>query len=246
MRGCSITKELEIVRGVVEDYERLAGYHYRERKVGPFAGIFALRAKGHLARRSGVKTVGIIVYRMPSMGCELRNAVTGGVFAGFDRVTGLSLVNKNVRCISRVIIEPRFRGIGLASRLVRETMSEMDVAVVEAIAEMGTVNPFFEKAGMKGYTGKLPARCARMEEAFSVVGIEKERLSDTANVQRKLERLKGDEAAFIEREIRGFLEHYGKRRFMSAGLERTGFVLSKLARRPVYYIWFNPEKRLSA
>jgi len=124
VRGCSVCKELEVVRGGVEDYERLAGYHYRERKAGPFAGIFALRAKGHLARRSGVKTVGVIVYKMPSMSCELRNAATGGVFAGFDRVTGLSLVNKNVRCISRVIVEPRFRGIGLASRLVRETLAE--------------------------------------------------------------------------------------------------------------------------
>jgi len=246
VRGCSITKDLEVVRGELNDYERLAGFHYRERKAGPFAGIFALRAKGHLAGRSGVKTVGVIVYRMPSMSCELRNAATGGVFAGFDRVTGLSLVNKNVRCISRVIIEPRFRGIGLANWLVRETMAEMGVAVVEAIAEMGMVNPFFEKAGMRGYTGKRQKRCEQMLEAFSMVGIEKEELSDTANVQRKLERLEGDEAAFIECEIRGFLEHYGKRRFMSAGCERTGFVLSKLARRPVYYIWFNPEIRLSA
>ncbi len=246
MRSCSITKEIEVVRGELNDYERLAGFHYRERKAGPFAGIFALRAKGHLARRSGVKTMGVIVYRMPSMSCELRNAATGGAFAGFDRVTGLSLVNKNVRCISRVIIEPRFRGIGLASRLVRETMSEMGAAIVETIAEMGMVNPFFEKAGMRGYTGKRQKRCEQMLEAFSMVEIEKEELSDTANVQRKLEELEGNEAAFIEREIRDFLEHYGKRRFMSAGCEQTAFVLSKLARRPVYYIWFNPEIRLSA
>jgi hypothetical protein len=243
---CSVTKELEIVRGGVKDYERLARYHYRERKAGPFARIFALRAKGHMAKRSGVKTVGVIVYRMPSMGCELRNAATNGVFAGFDRVTGLLLVNKNVRCISRVIIEPRFRGIGLASRLVRETLTEMGVAIVEATAEMGMVNPFFEKAGMKAYTGKLSARCARIQEAFSVVGIENEELSDTANVQRKLKQLEGDEAVFIECEIKNFLEHYGKRRFMPAGYERTAFILSKLARRAVYYVWFNPEIRLSA
>ncbi len=193
-----------------------------------------------------MKTVGVIVYRMPGMSCELRNAATGGVFAGFDRVTGLSLVNKNVRCISRVIIEPRFRGIGLASQLVRETLVETGVAVVEAIAEMGMVNPFFEKAGMKAYTGKLPARCARMVEALSVVGIEKEELGDTTQVQRKLEELEGDEAAFIECEIKGFLEHYGKRRFMPAGRERTRFVLSRLSRRPVYYIWFNQDIKLSA
>jgi hypothetical protein len=40
-----------------------------------------------------------------------------------------------------------------------------------------------------------------------------------------------------------FLQAYGKRREMRAGIERTRYVLSKLTGRPVYYIWFNPEKQ---
>jgi predicted GNAT family N-acyltransferase len=62
--------------------------------------------------------------------------------------TRLSLINKNVVCITRVIIDPRFRGLGLASRLVRETMGQMGRPIVESAAVMGHVNPFFEKAGM--------------------------------------------------------------------------------------------------
>ena len=241
MRGCSVTKHLEIVRGKLDDYKALCCYHYRDSKLGPFAAIFSLMADGYLSRRSGTKVVGVIVYTMPSAGLELRNIATDNFFAGLGRGTVLSLINKNIRCISRVIIEPRFRGLGLASRLVRETMPKMDVPIIEAMAVMGAVNPFFEKAGMKAYTAKIPVRCVQMVEAFSLVGIEKEELIDAEVVQERLGRLKVHFAEFIEVQIKNFLSSYGRRRDMGGGMERTRYVLSKLTARPVYYIWFDPK-----
>ena len=246
MVGCSVDRELRVVRGGVADYERLGGFHYRGGGLGPFAAIFALRAERSLARRAGVKAVGVVVYTMPSVGCELRNAATGDFFSGFDKVTRLSLINKNIRCISRVVIEPRFRGLGLASLLVRETMPRLGVAIVEAMAVMGEVNPFFERAGMQAYTGSRPERCVHMVEAFSMVGIEQEDLADGERVQEVLERLGGGEAEFIEGQMRSFLGSYGRRRGMPRGLERTRYVLGKLTLRPVYYIWFNPKMAFSA
>jgi len=238
MRSCSVTKKIEIVRGDLDDYRRLAHFHYRDSTLGPYVGIFAMRF--------GRETVGVIVYSMPSIGLELRNAATDNLFAGFDRSTRLALVNRNIRCISRVVVEPRFRGLGLASRLVRETMPEMDVPIIEAMAVMGLVNPFFEKAGMTAYEAPMPARCVQFIEALSMVGVEEEQLMDAEKVQRKIERLRQPEAEFIELQISRFLQSYGKRRNMSAGLERTRYVLSKLTYRPVYYIWFNTEMGISA
>ena len=233
MRDCSVCKKIQIVPGKVDDYKELAHYHYRDSRLGPYAAIFAL--KGDFGR-----TVGVIVYTMPRPALELRNIATDNMFAGFDRSTQLALVNKNIRCISRVIIEPRFRSLGLASRLVRQTMSQMHVPIIEAMAVMGLVNPFFERAGMKGFTAKMPARCAQLIEAFSMVGIEKQKLIDAQKVQRKLDRLPAPDAEFIELQIKRFLQSYGKRRNMPAGLERTRYILTKLTERPVYYIWFNP------
>ncbi len=244
MRSCSITKKLKVVPGELEDYKRLARFHYRDSRIGPFAAIFAIRPTKSLLDSSDITTVGVVVYTMPSAGLELRNIATGNFFAGFDKATRLSLVNKNIRCISRVIVEPRFRGLGLASRLVRETMAEMNVPVVEALAVMGLVNPFFEKAGMTAYKAPMPERCVRFAEALSTVGIEEAELINAQRIQRKLEQLHRSKGEFIELEIRYFLQSYGKRRYMSAGLERTRFVLSKLTFRPVYYIWFNPKYRV--
>ncbi len=238
---CSVTKKLQIVPGTFDDYRRLAHYHYRDSSLGPLAGIFALKPVSPLSGLSCRDTVGVIVYTMPAAGLELRNAATGNFFAGLDRSTQLALINKNIRCISRVIIEPRFRGLGLAIRLVRETMPRMNVPIIEAMAVMGMVNPFFEKAGMKPYAAPLHERCVELVEAFSAVGIEENELLDAELVQRKFDALLPPGSGFIEGSTSGrFLQSYGKRRNMPPGMERTRYILSKLTERPIYYIWFNP------
>jgi hypothetical protein len=191
-----------------------------------------------------IDTIGVIAYRMPSPGLELRNVATGSLFAGLDNATRMAAINKNIRCISRVIIEPRFRGLGLAGRLARETMPKVNVPVIEAMAVMGLVNPFFERAGMTPFTAKVPARCVQLAEALSMVGIEQQKLIDPRKVQRKLDKLSKNKAEFIEGQIVRFLDSYGERRNIPPGLERTRFVLSKLTERPVYYIWFNPKLKL--
>jgi len=237
MQICSVCKRLRIVPGDINDYKALAHYHYRDSRLGPFANIFAL--KDDLS-----KTIGVIVYAMPRPALELRNIATNNMFTGFDRSTQLALVNKNIRCIARVIIEPRFCGLGLASRLVRDTMPQMQMPIIEAMAVMGLVNPFFEKAGMTAYIAKLPARCVQFVEALSLVGIEQTEFIDENRVHCKIKQLRWQKANLIERQIQLFLQSYGRRRNMQPGLERTRFVLSHLMERPVYYIWFNPNLML--
>lgn len=244
-RSCSITKKIQIIPGCCEDYRKLSAYHYRDSQLGPFAAIFTMKPNKALAAQLDTTVIGVIVYTMPSPGLELRSMATGNLFAGLDRGTQLALTNRNIRCISRVIIEPRFRGLGLASRLVSETLAQVEVPIVEAMAVMGLVNPFFEKAGMTAYTAKMPERCVRLIEALSMVGIEKQQLIDPKKVQQIMVRLRSEQAEFIELEIQNFLQSYGRRRNMKAGTERTRFVLSKLTERPVYYIWFNPQMTIS-
>jgi len=244
MPSCSVCKGMEIVPGGMADYKKLAGYHYRGDRFGPFAAIFALRPSGRIAWRADTDTVGVIVYTMPPPQLELRNVATGGFAAGLDTQTQLALVNKNIRRIARVIIEPRFRGIGLAARLVRETMPRMNVPVIEALAVMGLVNPFFAKAGMQQYAAKTPARCIRLIEALSFIGIEDSDLIHPRRAHDKITRLDAERGRFIDLEIGLFLQSYGSRRRMKPGPNRTKYALSRLTERPVYYIWFNPQMEI--
>jgi hypothetical protein len=247
MEACTITLNLKIVPGTRADYESLSHYHYREPNMGPYAAIFALKGKFRTATK--LETVGVIVYSMPTAGAQMRDVATGGIFAGLDKSTRLKLINKNIRTISRVIIEPRFRSLGLAVRLVRETMPIVDVPFVEALAVMGRANPFFEKAGMTRYDAPPSANCVRLIEAFSTVGIDEQDLIDPGIIQRELDKLRtegrGQKADFVEEEMTRFLQSYGQRRLMQPGSERTRFILSKLTDRPVYYLWRNPDLVLS-
>jgi hypothetical protein len=245
MHRCSVCKKLNIVVGCMDDYKWLSHYHYRDSRLGPFTNIFAMKSRTRLPGLLSDEPVGVIVYSMPTPGAQLRNVATNGFFASFDRKTQLALINKNIRCISRVIIEPRFRGLGLASRLVRETMPLLNVPIIEALAVMGAVNPFLEKAGMKAYSAPLPARCAELIEAFSLVGIHENQLVDPQCVQRKLDSLRWPWVDFIDGRIKRFLHSYGKRHNMPGGIERTCFVLGRLTARPVYCIWFNENLPIS-
>jgi len=237
MSRCSILRKLKIEAGDINDYKQLARYHYRHSKLGPYSSIFAIKAD----RMPGLlqkQTIGVIVYAMPAMAVEMRNVALGGILNHISQRDKLSFINQNIRNISRVVIEPRFRGLGLATKLIRETLPLVNVPIVEALAVMGHVNPFFEKAGMTAYKAKEPLRCVQLTEAFSAVGIAGENLISPQAVQQKLDALLKQEKDFIEQQIKIFLQSYSTKRNMPAGLERTKFVLGKLAERPVYYVWF--------
>jgi hypothetical protein len=247
---CTITKHLEIRPANRTAYDELAQFHYRAACPAVYTAIYAMYDiwHGRVAQPpSAVSSpVGVIVYTMPSIGLEMRNIATGSIFDNCSsRSERMKMINKNIRCISRVIIEPRYRGLGLAARLVRETMPLMNVPIIEAIAAMGRVNPFFEKVGMKPYPAKVSRQCQRLRAAFAQVGIKEHLFIRPVEVQKKLDAMCGQLRFWIEHHISRFMQAYGKRRNMPPGLQRTRFILSKLTAEPVYYIWFkkpNSEK----
>jgi len=241
MERCSICQKLRVVPGGIEDYKQLAHYHYRGSRPGPCKAVFVLKSDAALPGLPRERIVGVVTYSTATAVLELRNEATSHFFAGLDRDTQLGLINKNIRRISRLVIEPRFRGLGLATRLVRETMPRLNVPIVEAAAVMGRVHPFLEKAGMKAYEARPRLANVQLIEAFSLLGTEGAELLDAQKVQQKLDGLTCAQAGFFERCVRQFLKSHGRRREMPPGLERTRYILAALGARPTYYIWFNPK-----
>jgi ABC-type lipoprotein export system ATPase subunit/N-acetylglutamate synthase-like GNAT family acetyltransferase len=145
-KPCSICADVRIEKGSIEDYEELKRFHYRSKNEKELA---SLRMKDCYKLLYGNSLIGVIVYSHSYLNLKPRNMIFGDryVFTPGD-LHKAQLINQEISRISRVIIHPKFRGIGLGEFLVRETLNKVDAKVVEVLAVMAKYNPFFEKAGM--------------------------------------------------------------------------------------------------
>jgi ABC-type lipoprotein export system ATPase subunit/N-acetylglutamate synthase-like GNAT family acetyltransferase len=146
LERCSIYDHVHIEVGSIEDYYRLSRFHYKSKGHEESEG---LRARDCFRLLFDGELVGVIVYCSSYLNLKPRNMVFGRryVFTPGDLHTA-NLINEEIARISRVVIHPKFRGIGLGAFFVKETLPRVNAKVVEALAVMARYNPFFEKAGM--------------------------------------------------------------------------------------------------
>ncbi len=136
--------------GSIGDYDLLGRYHYRGGRPAAHKRVYTIRPP-RLSGTAGLilpPVAGVIVVSPPLLCVRSRNIVTGGRYSVRPRKRSIARLNREVESISRVVVHPMFRGMGLAVRLVRHILRTSPAAVVEALAVMGKVHPFFELAGM--------------------------------------------------------------------------------------------------
>lgn len=244
MSECSVTAQLEFVKADIAAYRELARYHYRDGALGPYCAIYAL-AERCLRRRKTAAFAGVIVIAPAPLNCASRRRATGEFFAGRSKAQTLALLNANVRRISRVIVEPRYRGLGLGAQLVRQTLPQCDTALVEAVATMGAVHPFFERAGMRVYpTPPDPLRQCLLD-MLADAGIDNRLWIDPPAAHRHLESLPACRRELLDATMRLFLNRFGRRRTLPDTTDRTAFILNRLCQTPTYYAWHNPNRPLA-
>ena len=90
----------------------------------------------------------MLVVSPPVITVRGRNVATFRRYVGPTRREALEKLNAEVECISRVIVHPTYRGAGLAKRLVLHAVATSPMPVVEALAAMGKMCPFFAAAGL--------------------------------------------------------------------------------------------------
>jgi ABC-type lipoprotein export system ATPase subunit len=148
-KQCSLTKEMRIQKASSKDYKQLSQFHYRSTSLPTPRRIFKLTRKDELC--------GIIVYSHPPPLMFGRRRIWKGSF---------KQLQEQFSTISRVIIHPKYRAIGLGKKLVRETLWKAGSPYVETLAVMAKYNPFFEKAGMRKIAETKPSpsvQCAMQE-----------------------------------------------------------------------------------
>jgi GNAT superfamily N-acetyltransferase len=133
--------------GTSRDYVALERFHYRPSRPSTWAAVWVARyrAPGVGPDEPG-RLIAVGVLSWPTFVSTGRNR--------HFRLDGKSLLdkinwaNENVRTISRVVVHPQFRSIGLATALVRCLCDHCPTRYVESASMMGRAHPLFERAGM--------------------------------------------------------------------------------------------------
>ena len=128
--------------GTVAEYESLTRHHYRAKRPATFCQIVAATYVDPSAS-TRVIGVGVLSWPVPMLNARNRH---------FALPTGygvrLRFANAQVRTISRVIVHPQFRALGVATALVRELIARCPTRYVESSAAMGRYATFLGAAGM--------------------------------------------------------------------------------------------------
>jgi ABC-type lipoprotein export system ATPase subunit/GNAT superfamily N-acetyltransferase len=184
-KECSLARKMRVEEGGFADYKRLSVFHYRSSRCSPPRKIFTLKR--------GDELCGVIVYSYPPPIAFGRSRVWKG---SFERL------QEEMSTVSRVVVHPKYRAIGLGVKLVRETLREVGTSCVEALAVMARYNPFFERAGMRKVAESEPSvgllwALGRLEE----LGFDLLMLGSVEVNRLVLERVGRDEVVWVLEEL---------------------------------------------
>jgi len=150
VKECSLVREMVLAEGTYADWKKLSVFHYRSHRTPPQRKIFIIkRSTGY--KQEDDELCGIVVYSYPPI-------VTFGRRQAFGKVVKQPELNQKISIISRVVVHPKYRSIGLGQKLIRETLNSCPTEYAETIAVMAKYNPFFEKAGMQKVMEKIPSK----------------------------------------------------------------------------------------
>lgn len=172
MAHASLVRRFRVLRpdtitiepGSLDDLRALSRFHYAAGRPGPIARILRAAADG--------EAIGVLVASMPTLNGRWRAIAWPGDYDTPDKRANALRLNRDVRVISRVIVDPRYRGRGIAVRLVRAYLADPCTARTEALAAMAHACPFFERAGMTRIDLPPSKADARLLRAMARHGVE--------------------------------------------------------------------------
>lgn len=208
------TPPIVVVEGGREELLMLSHLHYRGGSPATIDRVLAARDP-----RDGT-LLGVLATSHPTLNARWREQVWGDRFCMSDKRALARKLNRELRTISRVIVDPRVRGLGVAARLVREYLRDATTECTEAVASMGRVCPFFERAGMREYRLERSGPDAELLAELESLGVERWRLTTPRSAWMRAERAAG--RAHVERVLRRWAQSSRRSRgVVDAEVERV-------------------------
>ncbi len=226
-----------VERGSLADYAPFARWHYLgPKRPGPVSDVFVAKLHGRVI---AVATFGPTHLFLSPRNLALPQFSSRAVSSG-----GARSLNANLRLLQRVIVEPRYRALGVASRLLSAALPQLGVPYVECLAEMGEFSGFLKRAGFERRGRCKPSReGARLIRTLERHGLQAAHLIDPHRRKMALARLGLKDREKFARQLRGLCRSRietgvgrlrGSRDAPEDLLQRA---LLRLHCQPEYFLW---------
>jgi len=209
---CTVARDVTVQGSTKEDYMRLAYLHYRDHRVVAPHRFYSMKLRDEL--------IGVIAYTYPA-------PTAAGRVKAVGYRPRLKDLNEEWTLISRVIVHPKYRTIGLGAKLVKDTLGLTGRRHVELTAVMAQYNPFAERAGMKKILVKEPTeKIVKTVDRLKKLGFNPPLLASRSYNERMLASLSPEGLACVHEALLGVDRHYYRRlaRAQSPYLKKTDFV----------------------
>lgn len=250
---------LTIAPGGLDDYRRLAAYHYKAHLPATATRVLVMRYPSEdlgarfarigqpsaaTANPSDHLIVGVLVESLPGLSCAMREHALQGRYTNLpDTTSRAAMLNREVRCISRVVIHPCWRGLGLAVALVKASLASPMTRFTEALAAMGRVNPFFAKAGMRAYPRPSHEYDLRFMAVLKQIGLSAIDLSMLDRCRQIVAALDEEQRRWFAWELIRWHKRNGGRAASRRGINNPELAWKaaqeRLLAEPVYYLHDN-------
>jgi len=228
-RPCSLLRDVVVEEGDVRDWRLLAFLHYRGHRLGGVVRVFRAVLRG--------RVVGVVVYATPYF-------MAPGHAEFFNPEWYRRMRFGHVLRVQRVVVHPSFRGIGVARKLLAESMPRLGVPFVEILSSMERLVPFTRGLMRSTVVETSPEKAVKCEEFQHLFGIDLRRhgaaevyeyVRKTAGVRRLVKWLKENLHIFAQ----------GKTEKISRENLTRMLKLAKSSASPkVYGLWINHDEKL--
>jgi len=194
-----IYKHLNVELGTKEDYEKLKRFHYRQAGLGAVKNVYKMTFNNDL--------IGVIVITYPHLALKGRNIFNNKKYSKMTK-ENCKKINKEFECIARVILHPKYRGLGLAYYMLKEYFKLSQCKYIETVAVMAGYNPFFERAGMQRIETKTEASRTKQIKELEQYGFNTALLSSATYNQSIFDKLNIEQQDEVKRIVKKILNRY--------------------------------------
>jgi|GEM_PF-1253582 len=137
--------------GKFNDFKTLERFHYRPRRPRTIADVVAA---WHQLPHVPPRCIGVGVLSWPTACQATRHKVL--LLNDLSYGEKLRFANVNIRTISRVVVHPTFRSLGVSTAIVRALIARCPTRYIESAAMMAHASPLFARAGMRRFDPAEP------------------------------------------------------------------------------------------